>query len=410
MIHYSQRKYKCFCNKDTQKGKKFMKIAILGFGIVGSGTYEVLASSGAPVEVKKILDRKEIPEVADKLTTDINDIINDGEIETVVETMGGVRDAYSYVKAAIEAGKNVVSSNKMLVAMHYTELVALAKEKGVELRFTAAAGGTIPWLSNTIRRTASEKILKIQAIINGTTNFILDSMQTRGADFSEVLAEAQELGYAERDPSSDIDGEDIKFKCSISSSCAFRVHVPHEDVAVFPLRYMKKSDMAYASKMGMTIKYMTFAARKENGKFAAYVEPAFIPAASMEASVPLNYNMVTLFGEYTGRLSFYGQGAGKYPTGASVAADIIAIALGTGMGTVCAGEGEVDNSTELHRYFVRTAEKQSIVADIAETYEQTECGFCAVTRELSVAEMHEIAEKVMKEDACAFFAGIHTEV
>ncbi len=393
-----------------KKGKKIMKIAILGFGIVGSGTYEVLASSSAPVEVKRILDLRDIPAVADKLTTDINDIINDSEIETVVETMGGVDHSYRYGKAVLEAGKNVVSSNKMLVAMHYRELVDLAKEKGVELRFTAAAGGTIPWLSNVIRRTASEKILKIQAIINGTTNFILDSMQTRGADFAEVLAEAQELGYAERDPSSDIDGEDIKFKCSISSSCAFGVHVPHEGVAVLPLRHMKKSDMEYAAKIGMTVKYMTFASRKENGKFSAYVEPALIPAVSMEASVPLNYNMVTLFGEYTGRLSFYGQGAGKYPTGASVAADIVAIAMGTGLGASCMGEGEVDNTAELHRYFVRTNKKISAVCDIAETYEESEGGFCAVTRELSVAEMHIIAEKVREEDASAFFAGIHTEV
>ena len=387
-----------------------MKIAILGFGIVGSGTYEVLASSGANIEVKRILDLREIPAVADKLTTDINDILNDEEIETVVETMGGVEYSYRYVKAAIEAGKNVVSSNKMLIAMHYRELVDLAKEKGVEIRFTAAAGGTIPWLSNVIRRTASEKILKIQAIINGTTNFILDSMQTRGADFAEVLAEAQELGYAERDPSSDIDGEDIKFKCSISSSCAFGVHVPHEGVQVLPLRHMKKSDMEYAAKMGMTIKYMTFAARKENGSFAAYVEPALIPAASMEASVPLNYNMVTLFGEYTGRLSFYGQGAGKYPTGASVAADIVAIAMGTGLGASCAGEGKVDNTCELHRYFVRTAEKLASVAAVAQTYEESEGGFCAVTRELSVAEMHVLAKAARAEDAGAFFAGIHTEV
>ena len=225
-----------------------------------------------------------------------------------------------------------------------------------------------------------------------------------------MLAEAQELGYAERDPSADIDGDDIKFKCSISSSCAFGVHVPHEDVAVFPLRHMKKSDMEYAAKMGMTIKYMTFAARKENGAFAAYVEPALIPASSMEASVPLNYNMVTLFGEYTGRLSFYGQGAGKYPTGASVAADIVAIAMGTGLGASCAGEGSVDNTAELHRYFVRTNAKLASVAAVAETYEECEGGFCAVTRELSVAEMHDIAKEVKKEDSCAFFAGVHTEV
>ena len=246
-------------------------------------------------------------------------------------------------------------------------------------------------------KSASEKILKIQAIINGTTNFILDSMQTRGSDFAEVLAEAQELGYAERDPSSDIDGEDIKFKCSISSSCAFGVHVPHEEVAVFPLRHMKKSDMAYASKMGMTIKYMTFAARKENGKFAAYVEPAFIPAASMEASVPLNYNMVTLFGEYTGRLSFYGQGAGKYPTGASVAADIIEIAMGTGFGVSCGGKATVDNSAEMHRYFVRTAAKCASLTAVAETCEEKDGAFYAVTREISVAQMPELAKVVSKE-------------
>ena len=387
-----------------------MKIAILGFGIVGSGTYEVLLNSGAPVEVKRILDLREIPAVADKLTTDINDIINDKEIETVVETMGGVQFSYPYVVAAIKAGKNVVSSNKMLVAMHYKELVELAAENGVAFRFTAAAGGTIPWLSNTIRRTASEKIMAIQAIINGTTNFILDSMQTRGADFTEVLAEAQALGYAERDPSSDIDGEDIKFKCSISSSCAFGVHVPHESVAVLPLRHMKKSDMEYASEMGMTIKYMMFASRKENGKFSAYVEPSFVSASSLESCVPLNYNIVSLFGEYTGRLSFYGQGAGKYPTGASVAADVIEIAMGTGLGVSCKGEGEVDNTEELHRYYVRTAEKLDAVSDVAETYVERNGDFCAVTRELSVAEMQAIAEKVREKDACAFFAGIHAEV
>ncbi|MBQ8448084.1 MAG: homoserine dehydrogenase [Clostridia bacterium] len=387
-----------------------MKIAILGFGIVGSGTYEVLAKSGSSVEVKRILDLRNIPEIADKLTTDINDILNDDEIEMVVETMGGEKYPYEYVTAAMKAGKNVVSSNKMLVAMHYKELIELAKENGVAFRFTAAAGGTIPWLSNTIRRTASEKILKIQAIINGTTNFILDSMQTRGADFAEVLAEAQNLGYAERDPSSDIDGEDIKFKCSISSSCAFGVHVPHEEVKVFPLRYMKKSDMEYASKMGMTIKYMTFAAQKENGKCVAYVEPSFISAASLEASVPLNYNMVSFFGEFTGRLSFYGQGAGKYPTGASVAADIIELTKTKEFGAACSGEGEVDNSAELHRYYVRTSKKIECVAAVAETYEANGEDFCAVTRELSVAEMHAIAEKVKAEDASAFFAGIHAEV
>jgi homoserine dehydrogenase len=387
-----------------------MKIAILGFGIVGSGTYEVLAKSNSGVEVKRILEIRNIPEVADKLTADINDILNDMEIETVVETMGGVHPAYEYVIASMKAGKNVVSSNKMLVATYYEELISTAKENGVSFRFTASSGGTIPWLSGIIRRTESEKIMKIQAIINGTTNFILDAMQTRGADFADVLAEAQDLGYAERDPSSDIDGEDVKFKCSISSSCAFGAHVRHEDVLVFPLRTITKADMDYASKMGMTVRYMTFAARKDNGKFAAYVEPSFIPKTSLEASVHLNYNMTTLFGEYTGRLSFYGQGAGKYPTGASVAADVVELTKTKEFGVSCNGVADVDNSAELHRYFVRTANKNARVLDVAETYEEKDRVFYAVTREISVAEMHEVAKTVKAEDPCAFIAGIHAEV
>lgn len=387
-----------------------MKIAILGFGIVGSGTYEVLAHGNSGVDVKRILDMRKIDAVADKLTTDINDILNDEEIETVVETMGGLEYPYQYVSAAMKAGKNVVSSNKMLVATYYNELVNLAKENGVEFRFTASSGGAIPWLSNVIRRTATEKINKIQAIINGTTNFILDSMQTRGSDFADVLAEAQELGYAERDPSSDIDGEDVKFKCSISSSCAFGVHVPHEAIDVFSLRHIQKSDMAYAAEMGMTIKYMTFAARKADGTVSAYVEPSVISRNSLEASVSLNNNMASLFGEYSGRLSFYGQGAGKYPTGASVSADIIEIAMGTGFGVSCAGEAVVNNAAETHRYLVRTAEKIDAVSAVAETYEEKNGVFYAVTREVSVSDMHKIASEVRAIDACAFFAGIHTEV
>ncbi|MBQ8862267.1 MAG: homoserine dehydrogenase [Clostridia bacterium] len=387
-----------------------MKIAILGFGIVGSGTYEVLANGNSGVEVKRILDIKKVDAVADKLTTNFEDIINDKEIETVVETMGGVHPTFEYVSAAMKAGKNVVSSNKMLVAAYYEELVSLAKENGVEFRFTASSGGAIPWLSNVIRRTATERIMKLQAIINGTTNFILDAMQTRGADFAEVLAEAQNLGYAERDPSSDIDGEDVKFKCSITSSCAFGVHVPHEDIKVLSLRTIQKSDMEYAAKMGMTVRYMTFASRKADGTVSAYVEPSFIPANSLEASVHLNNNMASLFGEYSGRLSFYGQGAGKYPTGASVAADIIEIAMGTGFVVSCGGKATVDNSAEMHRYFVRTAEKCASLTAVAETCEEKDGAFYAVTREISVADVHKLAAELKAADASSFIAGIHTEV
>ncbi|MBO5023353.1 MAG: homoserine dehydrogenase [Clostridia bacterium] len=387
-----------------------MKAAILGFGVVGSGTYEVLSKSPVKVDVKRILDIRHDPLVADKLTTDINDILNDPEIELVAETMGGLHPAYEYVTAAMKAGKNVVTSNKKLVATYYAELISLAEEKGVSFRFTPSAGGGIPWLSNIVHRACTEKILKVQGIINGTTNFILDSMQSRGADFSEVLAEAQDLGYAERDPSSDIDGEDVKFKCALSASCAFGVQVSESDIPTFSLRNIKKDDMAYASKMGMNVKYMAFAANKGEGAFSAYVEPVFVPNNCLEASVHLNNNFVSLFGEYSGRLSFFGQGAGKYPTGASVATDMIAIFKGKNFPVICKGNGIVKNGEEFHRYYIRTTEKLAALCGLVETCEEKNGVFYIVTREISVESMHKFADEIRKRDADVFFAGIHPEV
>ncbi len=387
-----------------------MKAAILGFGIVGSGAYEVLSKSPVKVDVKRILDIRTNPLVADKLTTDINDILNDPEIKIVAETMGGLHPAYEYVTAAMKAGKSVVTSNKKLVATYYAELVALAEAQGVSFRFTPSAGGGIPWLSNIICRASTEKIFKVQGIINGTTNFILDSMQSHGSDFAEVLAEAQELGYAERDPSSDIDGEDVKFKCALSASCAFGVHVHESDIPTLSLRTIGKEDMIYAEQMGMCVKYMAFAANKGDGAFTAYVEPVFIPANCLESAVHLNNNFVSLFGEYSGRLSFFGQGAGKYPTGAAVAADIIAILKGKDFPVICNGDGTVKNQEEFHRYYIRTSEKLVSINAFVETCEEKNSVFYIVTREISVEDMHKLANQIKKIDANAFFAGIHPEV
>ncbi|MGN1096161.1 MAG: homoserine dehydrogenase [Eubacteriales bacterium] len=387
-----------------------MKAAILGFGTVGSGTYEVLSHSSGDVDIKRVLDIRNIPEIHDKITSDINDILNDGEIEIVAETMGGLHPAYEYVTAAIKSGKNIVTSNKMLVAAYYEEFVRLAKENGVTFRFSASAGGGIPWLSNIIRRAATEKIYKIQGIINGTTNYILDSMQTRGTDFAESLAEAQALGYAERDPSSDIDGADIKFKCAISASCAFGVHVCESDIPVFSLRNVSKKDLDYASENGMCIRYLTFASRNSGSSYSAFVEPTLVPFGSLESSVHLNNNLISLFGEYSGRLSFYGQGAGKYPTGAAVCSDMIEIARANSFNVVCSGRAVIDNSGNMHRYFIRTSKKEAEISNIAETYVEREGEYFAITREISVADMHKIADNVKKTDKNAFFAGIYTEV
>ena len=232
-------------------------------------------------------------------------------------------------------------------------------------------------------------------------------MQSRGADFAQVLAEAQDLGYAERDPSSDIDGEDVKFKCALSASCAFGVHIRESDIPTLSLRTITRADMEYAAKMGMCVRYMAFAANKGNGAFSAFVEPVFIPNNSLESAVHLNNNFVSLFGEYSGRLSFFGQGAGKYPTGASVAADMIAICTGKNISVVCNGEGTVKNEEELRRYYIHTKDAAVSASDIVETCEEKNGEFYIVTREISVETVHKLATDIKKADASAFFAGIN---
>ncbi len=387
-----------------------MKIAILGFGIVGSGAYEVLAHSGSGIEVKRVLDIRDNDAIKDKLTKNIEDILSDDEIKIVAETMGGTTPAYEYVSACLKAGKSVVTSNKMLVATYYEELMAAAREGGATLRFSAAAGGGIPWLSNIIRRSATEKIRGLYGIINGTTNYILDSMNTRGADFSDALAEAQALGYAERDPSADIDGFDIMYKCSISASCAFGTHLSYEDIPVMSLRHIKKQDMDHAKKNGMGVKYMIFASRNSNGTFSAYAEPAMISAESLESAVKLNNNFISLFCEYSGKLSFYGQGAGKHPTGAAVAYDVIETASTESFKLRCDGRAEVDNKDAYHRYYIRTKEKLPCVEKMAETYIKDGSFFVAVTRDMNVKDAHALLECAKNKDPEVFFAGIHPEV
>lgn len=387
-----------------------MKAAILGFGTVGSGAYEVISRSSEDIFVKRVLDIRPNPDITDKLTNDISDIISDDEIVTVAETMGGLHPAFEYVSSAMMAGKNVVTSNKKLVAAYYEELMSLAARKNVAFRFSAAAGGGIPWLSNIIRRSVTENIDKIQGIINGTTNYVLDSMETRGISFVEALLEAQKLGYAERDPSSDIDGEDLRFKCAISASCAFGMHISEADIPVLSLRNVKKEDIDYARKNGMCIKYMTFAARKDDGAFSAYVEPVMINSGALESAVHLNNNIVSLFGEYSGKLSFFGQGAGKYPTGAAIAYDVIEISKSNNFPIVCGGRGTVENSEELHRYYIRTKDKDADIEKISDSYVKNGDYFVAVTREISVFDINKIKETVLKSDDSAFFAGIHPEI
>ena len=382
-----------------------MSIAILGYGVVGSGAYEILTKAG--YQVSRVLDVRNYPELGDTLTHDIEDIINDKEITVVAEAIGGNTFSYGFASRALKAGKHVVSSNKHLICSYYKELHALAKENGVTIRFTASAGGGIPWLYNLKRGLLCDRIYKVMGIMNGTTNYILDAMIRNSREFADVLKEAQALGYAEANPSADIDGLDVARKTAISSSIAFDAVVSEDDVLTFSLRNIRKSDIDYiAEKCGKTVRYLGYGMRTENG-IAAFVEPTLLSSHALESNVFTNNNMISLFGDYVGRLSFYGQGAGKYPTGNALGQDIINILQGDTALTCTQADAVMHNEEAKRAYFIRTS--SGAVLDSVVSEEKIGNVRYIFTDKLSVSAMHETAKAILAEDGESFFAGIEDE-
>ena len=379
-----------------------MKIAILGFGVVGSGAYEVLEKAG--YKVGRVLDIRKHEELGDVSTTNYDDILNDKEIGVVAEAIGGLEPAHTFLVKALKAGKHVVSSNKHLICTYYDEFLALAKENGVTVRFSASAGGGIPWLYNLRRATRCDKIEKVFGIMNGTTNFILDAMISESRDFADVLFEAQRLGYAEANPSADIDGLDTARKTAISSSIAFDTQIEEENVLVFALRNIKKCDIEYIEKkMSSTVRYIGTGINT-NGVVSAFVEPTIIEKDSLFANVKKNNNMISLVGLNVGQLSFFGQGAGKYPTGTAVAQDIIDVVNGDSDLLAPGAKLEVDNSLVSHKYYVRT--KADFPAEYVSECENIGSEKYIITNEVSVLDIHKIADKILKEDGESFFAAV----
>ena len=379
-----------------------MKVAILGFGIVGSGAYEILVKNG--YEVGRVLDIRPHEELGDVLTTDYDVILKDKEIGVVAEAIGGLEPAHTFLVKAIEAGKHVVSSNKHLICTYYDELLTLAKKHGVTVRFSASAGGGIPWLHNLQRATRCDNITKVYGIMNGTTNFILDAMISESADFDEVLRTAQRLGYAEADPSADIDGLDTARKTAISASIAFNSEISEDDVPVFSLRNIKKCDVEYIRKeLKKSIRYVGSAVMAD-GKVSACVEPTVIDEDSLFAGVKKNNNMISLVGENVGQLSFYGQGAGKYPTGTAVAHDVIDIVSGDVALLSPGVRLATDHSIVLKQYYIRT--KCDIDANVIESVTEKDSYKFIITKSISVSEIHTLANEAIKKDGEIFIAGI----
>ncbi len=378
-----------------------MKMAILGFGVVGSGAYEVLKNKG--YAVKRVLDIRPHEELGDVLTNNFDDILYDPEIKIVAEAIGALSISYDYVSRALMAGKHVVSSNKHLICHYYKELHELAKANGVTLRFTSSAGGGIPWLYNLKRSARLDNITKVCGIMNGTTNFILDAMIHDGSRFADALAEAQKLGYAEADPSADIDGNDVARKTAISANIAFNTAVSEADILTFSLRNFRKTDLDYIdAKFGKTLRYLGYGT-KTNNAVSLFVEPTILPKDALEANVNKNNNMISLFGDVVGRLSFYGQGAGKYPTGIALAQDMVDIVSGDTSLCYAPEAVEVDNKAYKRAYFIRTTANLSF--DFYASVDTVDGVRYIVTKEMSVAKMHREAERILAEDADSFFAG-----
>ena len=313
------------------------KIALLGMGTVGGGVYEIIERQkeempfkiGAALEVVKVLVRNKakyadrIP--AEKLTDVWEDVIGDDSIDIVVEVMGGIEPARTYIKAALEKGKHVVTANKDLMAMHGHELLELAGEHHCDLLFEAAVAGGIPIIRPLKQCLAGNNITEIMGIINGTTNFILTKMKEDGMDFGEALQLATDLGYAEADPTADIEGYDAGRKLAIMASIAFHTSVTYDDVFTEGITKITAKDMRYAKEMGCSIKLLGIAKNTETG-IEVKVHPTMIPENHPLAAVNDSFNAVFVHGDAVDDAMFYGRGAGALPTGSAVVGDIMDVA------------------------------------------------------------------------------------
>ncbi len=315
------------------------KVAVLGYGTIGSGVVEVLSmnaerirkNAGQNVRLKYVLDVKDVTGTpAEKyIVRDIEEILKDDEVDIVVETMGGVRFAYPFVKQCLMAGKSVATSNKELVEKHGPELIRIAKEKGVDFLFEASCGGGIPVIRALVTAYTADEIEEISGILNGTTNYILTKMLNEGAAYEEVLAQAQEMGIAEQNPEADVEGFDPCRKIAILASVVYGKNVNFEDIYTEGITKISEKDIAYVKKLGASIKLIA-SFRHVGDRYYAMVSPFVVGPENPLYSVNDAYNAIFIHGNAVGDTMLYGSGAGMMQTASAVVADVVAIAAGRG--------------------------------------------------------------------------------
>lgn len=343
-----------------------VKIAVLGYGTVGSGVVRVLNTNhdnintraGQEIDIKYVLDLRDFEgdPVQEKIVHDYDIILKDEEIKIVVEVMGGVEPAYTYVKSALEHGKSVCTSNKELVARHGAELLELAKKNQLNFLFEASVGGGIPIIRPLNNSLTADEITDIKGILNGTTNYILSKMSREGLDFDTALKDAQDRGYAERNPEADVEGFDACRKIAILSSLAYGMQVDFEDIQTEGITKITKADIAYAKKLDAGIKLIG-SSKKVDGDIYAFVAPMLLSNSHPLMGVNDVFNAIFVKGNVLGDVMFYGQGAGALPTASAVVSDVVDAVkhMGTNIMSIwCTEKLELaDIKQSENRYFVR---------------------------------------------------------
>lgn len=390
-----------------------MKIAVMGYGTIGSGVVEVLKinkdkiaqRAGEPVEVKYILDLRDFPgdPMEHRIVHDYRTIVKDPEIGIVVETMGGVEPAYTFVREMLLAGKQVTTSNKNLVAAKGAELIALAREHGVNFQFEASVGGGIPIIRPLNKCLTADEIEEITGILNGTTNYMLTKMAEEGADFDEVLRDAQEKGYAEKDPTADIEGHDPCRKIAILTSLVCGQQVDYEDIHCEGITKLTAADFRYAKAMDRKIKLLAMS-RKVGDSYSCMVAPFMLGAGHPLCNVNGVFNGIFVHGNVLGDAMFYGSGAGKLPTASAVVADVVDMVKHTHVNIYINWKQEkirlVDFEESRNRFFVRTTSGR---ADVERLFEAVEYVDASIAGELGFTTV-----ELSEADFAARAAGLET--
>ena len=389
-----------------------MVVSILGHGIVGKGVWDMLQGR-SEFTVRNVLVKK--GEKTEPFMVESFDEVWKDDSELVIECMGGVDPAFEFASKCIQAGKSFISSNKALVAAHGIELAAMAREKGVSFLFSAACGGAIPILQNLYLARKSDSILWAGGILNGTTNFILDSMDRRGLSFDDALSEARALGYAEADPTADISGMDTMRKIMLISMVAYDV-LPNSDYNLEGIQSVTDKDFSVANAMGYTIRLMGRCGLSQSGRLYAYVQPVLCPATDIFAGVRKNTNLAQYQGQNSGLMGFSGQGAGRYPTASAILRDLWSVLAGQKqmLDEKCLVGFARNDSAECEKsFFVRIDEDLTKQLEervgIERIVKKTDGFSFVITRTVSVRDMHDAVSELRRGGRNIFFAEMKEE-